>query len=242
MNFYEQYIAGEFEAVYDDISKLKQDAFSPEVFPEVEAVLNETFRRVAINLEIIHHELQNSGYVFRSNSLDQPLSNTDNLLLKLDNTVNKYGFVPFSLKKFYQIVGSCDFVWDYEINEERFWECADPLQICPLDYLVYYTESEDWEWEETMSETIAENEKPYLELSADYLHKDNISGGMPYSIELTSEPSIDAPFLFEPHETTFIDYLRISMDKCGFSLISETEMINDFQSFFSRVKPQLMKI
>lgn len=240
MDFYKRYLDGEFKAVYDEISELEQKAFSPEIFPEVEAVLNETFKRVAVNLEIIHYELQKIGYLFRKNSLSKPLTDTEKLLSELDETVKPFGYVPLSLKKFYENVGSCDFVWDYDINEERFWECADPIEICPLDYLVSYAQSEDWK--ETIFDVIEDNEKPYLALSADFWHKDNISGGMPYSIEFTKQPSIDGLFLFEPHETTFIDYLRISMNKCGFSLITETEMQKDFKSFFSRVKPQLLKI
>jgi hypothetical protein len=240
MNLYKRYLDGEFKAVYDEISGLQQKAFLHEIFPEVEAVLNETFKRVAVNLEIIHYDLQKIGYLFRSNSLSKPLPDAEKLLSELEKTIKPFGYVPLSIKKFYEIVGACDFVWDYEINEERFWECADPIEICDLNYLVSYTKSEDWE--ETISDAVEENEKPYLELSADFWHKDNTSGGMPYSIEITKQPSIDGLLLFEPHETTFIDYLRISMDKCGFSLITETEIRNDFKSFFSRVKPQLLKI
>jgi hypothetical protein len=240
MDFYKRYLKGECKAVYDEIFDLKQNAFLPELFPEVEAVMNETFNRVAVNLEIIHHELQKIDYLFRTDSLAKPLPDTDNLLTELDKTIKSFGYIPLALKKFYQIVGSCDFVWNYEINEDRFWDCADPIQIFNLDYLVSYTESEDWL--ETISDATEENEKPYLELSADYLHKDNISGGIPYSVEITKRPSIDSLFLFEPHETTFIDYLRISIENCGFSLISKAEIINDYRSFFSRVNSQLLKI
>lgn len=240
MSFYKRYLDGECKAVYKEILELKQNAFSPENFPEVEAVLDETFNRVAVNLEIIHSELQRIDYLFRNDSFDNPSSDTDKLLSELDQILEPFGYAPLSIKKFYQNVGLADFVWDYEVNEERFWDCADPLEFYYLEDLISYIKSEDWE--EKISEVIVENEKPCLELSADYLHKDNISGGMPYSIELTEQPSIDGLFLFEPHETTFIDYLRISIDKCGFSLISEAEIKNDFKSFFSRVKPQLLKI
>lgn len=240
MNFYKRYLDGECKSVYEEILDLKQTAFSPENFPEVEAVLDETFRRVAVNLKIIHSELQRIGYLFRKNSFDKPPSNTDKLLSELDQILKPFGYAPLSIKKFYQNVGLVDYVWDYEVNEERFWDCADPLEFSYLKDLISYIKGEDWE--ETISEVIQENEKPYLELSADYLHKDNTSGGMPYSIEITKQPSIDGLLLFEPHETTFIDYLRISISNCGFSLISEAELENDFRSYFSRVKPQLLKI
>lgn len=247
MDFYTRYRKGEFKTVYDEILELKQDAFSPENFSEIEMVLEETFRRVSYNLKIIYQELKKIDYLFKTNfesnfdkPLCPPLPNTENLLKNLEKNVSSFGYVPLSLRKFYQIVGSCNFVWNYEINEERFWEGADPIQVGSLDELTDYTASEDWI--EDMNESVEDSEKPYLELSADFLHKDNISGGMPYSIEITDQPSIDGLFLFEPHNTTFVDYLRISLENCGFSLISEREINNDHKSFFSRVKPQLLKI
>ena len=145
MNFYKRYLKGECKNVYREIFELKQNAFLPEVFPEIEVVLNETFKRVAVNLEIIYHELQIIGYLFRKDSLSKPSPDTNKLLTELDKIINPFGYVPFSIKKFFQIVGMCDFVWDYEINEERFWECADPIQISFLDDVVSYIKSEDWE-------------------------------------------------------------------------------------------------
>ena len=81
-----------------------------------------------------------------------------------------------------------------------------------------------------------------LPLSADYLHKDNISGGQPYSLQLTTTPSIDGQFLYEEHNTTFINYLRICFDNCGFSRITNPEYNNDYQKFFDKVQPQLKRI
>jgi hypothetical protein len=81
----------------------------------------------------------------------------------------------------------------------------------------------------------------FLDLSADYLHKDNISGGPPYAIEITKRPAIDGIFLHEEYDTTFIDYLRITFENCGFS---RGQYINDpeFMKFVEKVKPQLLPI
>lgn len=248
MNFYERYISGETKSVYGEIQSLGQDAFSSRNLPEIEKVLDETFRRCAINLEIIHHELQRVGYRLKTdfryssdNPLLKPLPETDALLKTLDKAVAPLGFVPISLKKFYRIVGSCDFGWDYEVEEDFFWEYADPIQISSLDDLVSYTTGEDWL--EEMQEYVDEDLEPaYLELAADYLHKDNVSGGLPYCLEITKKPSIDGLFLNEKHKTTFIDYLRICFENCGFSNIEKNDIKNDYQSFFSRVKPQMLEI
>jgi hypothetical protein len=57
MTLLEQYKNGEMKEVYAEIQKLGQEAFLPEKFSEVEAVLSETFKRVAYNLEVIFTEL-----------------------------------------------------------------------------------------------------------------------------------------------------------------------------------------
>ncbi|MDB5011954.1 MAG: hypothetical protein JWQ25_156, partial [Daejeonella sp.] len=66
MYLYQQYINGETEKVYEKISSLGQDAFSSSIFPDIEKVLTETFKRVAFNLGIIHKELTNIDYKFRT--------------------------------------------------------------------------------------------------------------------------------------------------------------------------------
>jgi len=250
MNFYERYLSGEDGiSVYSDIYNLKEEAFSDKYFNDIESVLTETFNRVAFNLEIIFSELNNINYAFKTNPqynserpLLKPLSNTDSLLVKLDDATKDFGQVPYSLRLFYKIVGACNFGWDYESRPELLWERADPIQIDSLDDLVDSVSYDDWR--EYLIEIIEDDDSqsPYLELAPDYLHKDNISGGEAYSIQLTKERSIDSLFLNERNETTFINYLRICMENCGFSRITDPVYKNEYQDFFARVKPQLKKI
>ncbi|MFG4000576.1 hypothetical protein [Flavobacterium aquidurense] len=247
MTFYERYLTGETEQVYEDINKLGKDAFLPNNLEDIEKVLTETFERVAYNLNIIYKELIAIGYLFKTDfqfnsdrPLIKPLAETDQLLYKLDKTIESFGFVPTSLKIFYKIVGACNFGWDYDTNEDFIWECADPIQIISLDDLVSYISDDDNL--EVFQEYYNEDGFVSLELSADYLHKDNISGGPPYSLQITPESSIDAPFLYEEHNTTFINYLRICFENCGFSRITNSKYKNDYQSFFEKVKPQLKRI
>ncbi len=107
---------------------------------------------------------------------------------------------------FYTIVGSCNFAWDFDSNDTIPWEGADPIQISPITDLL------------AEAKQIELNDEPVgLPVSADYYHKDNISGGPPYSVEITAEPQVDSRFLYEEHDTTFVNYLRIAMENCGFS-------------------------
>ncbi|WP_433834410.1 hypothetical protein [Flavobacterium anhuiense] len=247
MTFYQRYLNGETKEVYDEIYKLGQDAFLLDTFSDIEKVLTETFERVAYNLDIIHKELVSIDYLFKTDfqfnferPLLKPLHNRDLLLQKLEESVKPFGFVPLSLKMFYQIVGSCNFAWDYNVNEDFIWEYADPIQIISLDELVSMA-TDEYAFE-TFQEYYEEDGFISLELSADYYHKDNVSGGQAYAIKINSKPSIDGAFLYEEHNTTFIDYLRICFESCGFSRITNPENNNDYQSFFDKVKPQLKEI
>ncbi len=246
MSFIERYNNGETVEVYQDIYNLGENAFNAAYLNDVTEVLNETFRRVKFNLGIIHKALLDMDYKLRTEfsyhsqaPLTEPLKNCEKMLKKLDKTVKPFGYVPLSLKTFYRIVGSCNFTWDYENYEELHWEYADPLEIIALDDIF------DEEWQEMMEEMREEEgeESPvYLDFSGDYYHKDNVSGGAPYAIEITEKPSIDSRVLFDDVETTFINYLRLSFDNCGFMKITYPEHNNDYEAFFNLVKPQLKKI
>ena len=240
MTLLEKYKNGEMKEVYAEIQKVGQDVFMPENFPEVEAVLIETFERVAYNLEVIYSELKNINYVFYDRPYHKPLPNTDKLLKKLDKAVKDFGFVPLSLKYFYKIVGGVDFAWNY--NKEKIvpWELADPIQISSLDELVSYVTDEDWK-EDILDYVDDEEDYGYafLELSADELHKDNVSGGSPYSLKIEEEPTVDSDFVDEPHNTTFIDYLRICFDYCGFPGNPDNE---DYHELVAKVRPKLKQI
>jgi hypothetical protein len=247
MTLYDRYIIGQTEQVYQDIYALEQDAFLPANLPDIEKVLTETFQRVAYNLDIIYSELKNIDYLFKTKfdynfqrPLIKPLADTEKLLMKLDDAVRPFGFVPLSLKMFYRIVGACNFGWDYETNEDYIWQYADPIQIGSLDDIV--AEVTDESFLIGMTEYYEDDGFVSLQLSADYFHKDNTSGGSPYSLKVTDEQSVDAKFLNEEHDTTFINYLRICFANCGFSRITNPENNNDYQAFFEKVKPQLKPI
>lgn len=248
MNFYDRYINGEDgRSVYKDIYTLGQQAYSNKYYADVEKTVTETFKRVAYNLDVIFFELKKIEYNFITvteynfqKPLLSPLPNTNNLFIKLQEAVKGFGYLPLSLKLFYQIVGSCNFAWDYDTDPDLLWRLADPIQINSLDGIV--AEVMDEYWKETMLETIENNDLPHIELAADYLHKDNISGGPAYAIQITKEPSVDSLFLNERHNTTFVNYLRICMENCGFPGITDPKLNNNYHAFFDNVQPLLKKI
>lgn len=240
MQLYQRYMSGEYTQVYKDIEALGHMAFSAENFSEIDKVLTETFIRLKYNLAVIYRALLTENYQFNTapnynfeKPLHPPLNETSQQLQLLDRQVSRFGFVPMSLKYFYTIVGGVNFAWDIEATESPFWELADPIQISSLDAVL------SLDWQEDIECYVNDGTPPFIELSADALHKDNISGGMPYALEITSEKSIDARFLNEPNNTSFINYLRIVCDSCGFPAMLDDSR---FVAFVEKVKPKLKPI
>lgn len=250
MSFFERYINFEDgRLIFAEIDKLGSQVFSDKYRAEVLMVLNETFTRLAFNLDLIFSELTKIDYCFTKKFTDnsdkpisKPLYNVNLLLQKFEGSVSDFGYVPLSLKMFYKVVGSCNFAWDTNHNFETFWPLADPIQINSLDNLVSYVSEDDWK--EYLTETLEDEDNPipFVELAADFYHKDNISGGLAYSIQLTKKESIDSLFLNELHQTTFINYLRICMENCGFSRVDHLRTNKKYNDFCNRVKPLLKAI
>jgi hypothetical protein len=251
MTLIERYKKGETVKVYQEIHLLGEKAFEQPIFAEVEAVLIETFQRVKYNLEILHAALTEQNYQFKTiyectsdYPIAKPLKNCDKLLARLDKTVQKFGYVPLSLKMFFKIVGSCNFSWDYDENPNIIWEYADPIQVSALNDMLALMQADDWKglMKDLVYEGIDEDNCPYIEFSADYYHKDDWSGGQGYAIELTQRPSIDSRVLFEAHKTTFVNYLRLYFQKGGFIRIDNPDNVHDFAGYLESVLPKLLKI
>jgi hypothetical protein len=120
MTFFERYRDGETTTVYAEIAKLGTEAFTPLYHSDIKQVLEETFRRVAYNLQVIHEELVTMDYLFKTEfryssekPLVKPFPNTEKLLKQLEAGVKPFGYVPESLKMLYRAVGGCNFAWDY---------------------------------------------------------------------------------------------------------------------------------
>ncbi len=249
MNFYQRYLQGETITVYDELDKLDYNSLSKEQKKDIDKVLIETFERVAFNLNIIYKELLNINYLFKTEyqfnfqkPIHKPLKNTEQLLKQLNFAVQPFGFVPLSLQYFYKIVGGVNFLWDFETDENFMWEIADPIQIYSLDSLVEEVTGEYWQ--EDIQEYVNDKNFGYafLDLAPDDLHKDNVSGGSPYAIQITKRQKVDSAFLNEPNNTSFINYLRICFEHCGFMGLEKFNGNHKYDEFVKKVKPQLKLI
>jgi len=238
MDLLEKYLKGDTLQVYEEIEHMGPVAFERGNFQEVNAVLAETMKRVAHNLDVIHAALKAENYCFKKNPrhdfeypILKPRWGAKLRVYRLEKAVRAFGHVPLSFKMFYRMVGACNFTWDYETIEEIPWEGADPIEIIPITDLLREVKGIE-----------PDDEEAGLPVAGDYLHKDNISGGPMYAVELTQNPQIDSKFLYEGNETTFINYLRIAMDNCGFSRARAVSHLPSYIEYLGKVKPKIKPI
>jgi hypothetical protein len=238
MNLLKRYLQGDTIGVYEEIDRMGSTAFKRNNLQEVNAVLTETMNRVNHNLGVIYSALQEINYCFKKDPhhdfeypLLKPQLNTPIHIWRLENAVKALGYLPLSMKMFFRIVGACNFAWDYDSEPRIPWEGGDPIQIGPATDLL--SEAKDLE---------PDDGPVGLPLAADYYIKDNISGGPCYSIELTVQPQVDSRFLNEEHNTTFVNYLRICLENCGFSRPYAVNHLPEFVEYCNKVNPLLKPI
>jgi hypothetical protein len=111
------------------------------------------------------------------------------------------GPLPISLVSFWNVVGAVDLV-----GMRPGWpDGLDPLVVYPPEGALAMLF--DWIPEEESSSLFAD-------LAPDDLHKDNISGGDPYGVDLPN-PSADFIFKNERHNLHFVPYLRFAILEWG---------------------------
>lgn len=204
MNYLERYQNGEYEQVWKELQSLGADVRNEPYLSQAQAVAAETMRRVRRNCEKIVSRLQKMGYVFgtfpdgtrRSYRVPPLTPPSARMQADIEELTTEAGPLPLSLTAFWQEVGAVDFV-----GMHRSWPNGlDPLVVDPP--------------EGPLSDLYDEGEGIFVALAPDDFHKDNVSGGDPYGLEL---PNLAADFLFmyERHELLFVPYLRLALLRWG---------------------------
>lgn len=209
ISYFERYKQGDYEQVWTELLALGSQVRHQPLYSEAQAVASMTMERVLHNLEVLIPRLQTLGYVFGFVPHPDeevveveyppvyvpPALNTGDRISRLENVV---GFLPLSLRAFYEVIGGVNL-----LGKHPKWESygLDPLLVLPLnDELV----------EECTAEYDEENACWYLAIAPDHYFKDGVGGDGNYEIALPNA-AVDAPLLLEWHETTFVNYLRISL-------------------------------
>lgn len=214
MNYLERYLNGERQQVWNELVDLGPQVRQEPYLSQATEVTAETMRRVRRNCERLVSRLNALGYIFgtypdgcgsfTSGALVLPDEASFSSLAELET---RCGPLPLSLLGFWQEVGSVDFV-----GMHPTWPKAlDPLVVGDPGVALLDLD----EWEELIEDGEVEASDVFeASLSPDDLHKDNISGGAPYSVALPSRGA-DFVFLYEHHELPFVSYLRLAILRCG---------------------------
>jgi len=214
MNYLDRYLNGEHEQVWLELQSLGPAVREEPVHAQARQVAAETMRRVRRNCERLLERLRASGYEFgvypdgsRGYYTQGPLVRpTDAMLADYAALEEQAGPLPLSLIAFWQEVGSVDFV-----GRHPSWPSGlDPLVVYPPEAAISDLDSMevDEQGEFRPSESFEAS------LAPDDLHKDNVSGGSPYSVALPN-PTADFVLLYERHNLHFVPYLRLAILRWG---------------------------
>jgi hypothetical protein len=217
--FLDRYLQGEYEQVWDDLYAQGEAIYQESLFHDAVAVAQETMLRVRKNIEQITARLYTIGYAFGTypdghtkifgytQPHHTPKVNIGKEISEFEQ-LHCVGKLPLSLKLFWQIVGDVDWMGYHPL-----WPVySDPLVVYPIDA----AKSDYKDWHYAMNEGDAEAGRFEIPIAPDYFHKDNVSGGSPYTI-LVPNGAIDGVLEYERHKTTFVNYLRICFAHGGFS-------------------------
>jgi len=210
--FLDRYRSGEHESVWTELLANGNDIRHEPIFSDGLAVAYETMIRARENIERLIPRLHNLGYIFES-----PLSSAD----PLDDVVyapprpdvqeriaeleRPAGVLPLSLRAWYEVVGTVNFKGTHP-------DWPDAL----LDPLVVYSVERSLDWYHFMVGEVDAGDRGFETIIApDDYHKSHMSGGPPYAIRLPTY-AVDALLLYEWHNTTFVNYLRICFRWGGF--------------------------
>jgi hypothetical protein len=202
----DRYRAGQCRQVWTEMTSIGPDLPADKAAAaEAAIVARETMRRARRNVEQLIDQLAGFGFKFEAMPLVDPPSDISSQLDALEADI---GILPLSLRHWFEEVGQVNL---NGTHPDWAFAYPDPLVVeAPSEYI--RSEYEAWvtdrgtEWDRGTAFEIP--------LAPDYLHKANVSGGMPYGLAIPN-PGADGLLLWEPHQTTFVNYLRIAFSMGG---------------------------
>jgi len=217
--YLQRYSSGEHEQVWAELVALGSAVEQAPLYADAMAVARETMTRVRKNAELVVSRLQMLDYVFEypDHILMEPVSDVQKQLSQLEHYAG--GRIPLALQAFYEIVGAIDWIGDHprlasyhnaEFLPVGYTIYGDPLVVYPIQ-----VSSTELTWVED-DEYISWDDGYSIEFAPDVYHKANVSGGESYRISVGATFVADTLVLAEPHNTTFVNYLRAAFRWGGF--------------------------
>ena len=234
MTFLDRYRAGERAEVWRELVALGAQVREPSLFPDAYAVARETMTIARRNVETLLERFGKVGYRFNCpESVHVPP--TENTPKEIEEIETRLGPLPLSLRAFYELVGSVDFVqsWKQLIHYHRRERASateieilgeeDPLVVAPLSLIG--------------EERPRGGGRVYFCFSPDEFHKANYSGGENYHVWIPdSRADFEIVGMYDIEET-FVEYLRASFAYGGFR--GRVESLPDDESRCRKAAPTL---
>jgi len=232
MTYFDRYKDGQFVEVWDELSTLGGTVRDPALLGDAMSVAQATMERVATNIDRLIERLKSHGYEFgvcpdgtclsvSSSARAKPDAGSRAHMAELERST---GTIPLSLKAFWDIVGSISLIGRVRAGWPPY---GDPLCVeAPMTGLAYLR---DFHADREVSGR--RSQEPFLcPIAPDVLHKDNVSGGSPYSVKLP-DAGADAMICEEWHNVRMVPYLRIAiLDWGGFPGLSQTNPHHQWRS------------
>ncbi len=235
-DWYKRYQSGLYQEVYDELLAMQEHIYEPHIYEEALLVMRAMMKRVRSNIEQVIGRLETLGYLFRKGgfwenyplekkvSLEReyptfqpPTPETFQQVALLEQLA---GPLPLSLKCWYEEVGSVNLVGLFPAETRASGPRLDPLWIDSVEVALQQVTG--------LLKIDAWKEEPLLLLAPDCYHKYGYSGTGSYNMALPCK-AVDAPFLNEPHHTTFVNYLRICLQWGGLPGLEYTHLLSHEQ-------------
>jgi len=200
---FDRYAAGEYEKVWDELIALGPAARADPNAADALAVAYETMRRVDLNVREVTARLRALGYRFAydADAHDPPGPSIHRQITRLEK---KTGAIPLSLRAFYEVVGTVNWMGEHAGLAPRESSVApDPLVVYPIEAAL------------ADGDESFEDGEGSIVVAPDDLHKSNTSGGEPYEIAIPGSGA-DGKLLNERHDLYFVAYLRMVFRFGGF--------------------------
>lgn len=228
-DLYDRYRQGAYQVVYDELLAMQADISEPPIYEEALLVMRELMRRVRTNIERLIRRLHSLGYQFGNGGFWQELAPEEQAafspilqsppaetLTYLDRLEQLAGPLPLALKCWYEQLGRVNLIGLFPANNPGDGPIFDPLYIESLEQVLkevqMFLEIDGWPEREVF-------------LAPDQYHKYGFSGAGAYTMALPCK-ALDAPIVNEPHHTTFVNYLRLSLRWGGFpGLATEPRLV-----------------
>lgn len=209
LDYLERYLAGEHDAVWNELRALGVTAADPAVTDAVRAVAEETMRRVRKNVEMLIKALRKAKVPFKpaSKSLIAPKPKIVELIAKYE--ADRHLQIPAALRALYTIVGTVDFTIAREPSVDNPGPPlidGDPLSLVPF----FAVKAPKGHWKRPFPSILRARESVRLGNDPDARHATERA-----LFVAVDRPVADPP-LFGLTDETLIAYLRRSLFSAGF--------------------------